>query len=371
MHPSVTDALNGNIFVFHHPNDAHTDMRRHLRFWRWIFACAAAAPIAFVVLFTLYGWANGFAVGSGLMHLFEGYEVVDFNPDVPDVDWHRVSWLGDIEHRELTESSGLAASNVTDDVLWSMNDSGDGANIFALSTSGSHLGTWTVDLPDPFDWEAMDSFVLDGVPYLLIADVGDNLRWRPELTVVVVREPNVAEGEGLLPVEWSVRYSYPDGYRDCEAVAVDPDRREVLLLSKRRFPSELFRIPLQAEDAVVASKLAELTHLPRPTQQDIDEDPNGGEYRHMPSGMDLAGERLLITTYKHAFIYQRSAPDEMPLRVPLPSLGQREAIAFARGRDDVAYITKERSKGVGIADVFMIELPASAQTPPAVSSVEQ
>ena len=299
---------------------------------------AAAACAAALLGFALVGWSNGFAVGSALVHLFETLPTSDQNPKLADIEHHEVSWLGNIENRELAESSGLAASNVEAGVLWSMNDSGSGPEIFAFTTGGAHLGTWTIEMEEPVDWEAMDSFTLDGTPYLLVADVGDNFRWRPTLSFVVVEEPQLSTAGAAIPVAWSASFSYPEGYRDCEAVAVDEAAREVLLVSKRRHPSEVYTLPLRPEGHVTARKIAALTHLPRPTALDLEEDPHGGIYRHMPSGMDLDGDKLIITTNQHAYLYDRRDLTRAPLRVQLPSVGQREAIAFSHHEPDVAFM---------------------------------
>ena len=163
-----------------------------------------------------------------------------------EIPWSQARWLGDIEDPRLNESSGLAASNYVTDVLWSINDSGDGPNIFALSTAGKALGRWQIDMDKPTDWEAMDAFSIDGKGYLLIADVGDNFARRKSVSFLVVEEPGLeADQEQPLPVAWQVDFSYPDGPTDSEAVAVDPALERVLILTKRTFPNELYWVPLR------------------------------------------------------------------------------------------------------------------------------
>lgn len=44
------------------------------------------------------------------------------------------------------------------------------------------------------------------------------------------------------------------------------------------------------------------------------------------------------------------------MRVPLPSVGQREALSFGPGGSSMAYITRERRGGVGVADLYRVEL---------------
>ncbi|MEC8350227.1 MAG: hypothetical protein VXZ41_09925, partial [Pseudomonadota bacterium] len=65
------------------------------------------------------------------------------------IAWSQVRWSGDIQDPGLNESSGLAASNYQQNLLWSINDSGDGPNVFAMSTKGEALGRWQVDTATP------------------------------------------------------------------------------------------------------------------------------------------------------------------------------------------------------------------------------
>src|SRR5688500_19736049 len=61
------------------------------------------------------------------------------------LDYERPVTVGRIESNEITESSGLAASLCQSDVLWTHNDSGDDAFIFAINSQGkigrAHVGT--------------------------------------------------------------------------------------------------------------------------------------------------------------------------------------------------------------------------------------
>ncbi len=46
---------------------------------------------------------------------------------------------GNIKSKDITESSGLAAPRCQNNVLWTHNDSGDDAFIFAINTAGDNL----------------------------------------------------------------------------------------------------------------------------------------------------------------------------------------------------------------------------------------
>ena len=352
---------------------------------RWlagVAVVAGAAFVGFIALFSAYGFSQGFDVASGLKHLLaEDFDAAEAQRAFEDVPWQRVSWVADIESRALNESSGLAASNLHEGVLWSINDSGSGPAIYAMDLEGRDLGVWPVETEQAVDWESMDAFVWQDTSYLIIGDTGDNFRWRREVQFLVVEEPaDLAAAGAALPVAWRVTFSYPQGYRDSEALAVDAANEQVYVLSKRRHPPQLFRLPLRADAPVVAEYVRTLTDFPRPMAWEIEED-DGQIYRHTPVGMDLANGRLLIATYKHAYVYLIDALEQPPLRIRMPSVGQREAVSFASGRDDVAFVSRERSKGRGVADLFMIEFAldpsdsasvrASARTLPEAIAAEQ
>ena len=77
---------------------------------------------------------------------------------------------------ELVEASGLVASRDRDGVLWSHNDSGGKAELFALGLDGSDLGRLELTGAQAVDWE--DIALLPGVDgssdLLFAADIGDN-----------------------------------------------------------------------------------------------------------------------------------------------------------------------------------------------------
>src|SRR5262249_25920895 len=51
---------------------------------------------------------------------------------------------GDINTTAIDEDSGLAASRVNSNVLWTHNDSGDTSRVFAINTNGQLLGTYNL-----------------------------------------------------------------------------------------------------------------------------------------------------------------------------------------------------------------------------------
>ncbi len=281
-----------------------------------------------------------------------------------------VQWMGQIESRRLDESSGLAASQHYEDILWSINDSGSDAELFALTIRGEHVGRWSINLPTPSDWEAMDSFQWRGKNYLLLADIGDNFATRGSVSYTILAEPDARtlKNDAVLQPLITQHFVYPNGPRDSEAIAVDTERGEILVLSKRTKPPELYRLPLSfvaanespsqhsASEAITATYVTSLRGFVAPTRAEVDLYGGFWEYLVMPTGMSIANDRLLVTTPEHAYLFDRTNLAQPPIRIMLPFAGQREAIAFAKDRSDRAYVSHERRYGLRAADIYRVSI---------------
>lgn len=320
-----------------------------------------------VVVVTIFDAFSDLHVWRGLVNLARPHPpAVASNPGLPQLTGHRVSWVTDIHDQRISESSGLTVSALHSGVLYTVNDSGNDPILFALDESGHTLAELGLPITAA-DIEAMDAYADADGAHILVADVGDNLRWRPHIWLHVFAEPAVLNDQQL-HLSRSIQVSLPNGPRDIEAVAIDRPRNRVLLLSKRHYPPELFSIPLSASGAVTAMQLQDFPNWPRPTELDLERNATGGQYKYMPGGMDIAGQHLLITTYKPLLLIDLAQPQEPPRWIDMPEIGQREAISFIDGSDRVALFTRERSRTKGYADVFRIELPANLAAHTAASA---
>ncbi|HEX5694679.1 MAG TPA: hypothetical protein VFY00_08700, partial [Arenimonas sp.] len=222
--------------------------------------------------------------------------------------------------------------------FWAINDSGNSAQLHLMDGRGQHRGSVAVAGVANIDWEDLASFELDGKPYLLVADTGDNGGLRRDLVLHVFEEPTDLASPPKLA--WSLRFRWPDGPRDCEAVAVDPKRGEVLLLSKKRVPPELFRLPLRpdGDKEAVAELIGTLPGIEQPDAGDLRRSPIYGRYRAQVTGADLSpnGRVLAVLNYRSVHFLVRPANgdwgpvlQEKPSHLTLPWMPQAEAIAFA------------------------------------------
>jgi len=323
----------------------------------------AALP---VLLFIGYGLWRGHDVIGAFHYAFASHP----DPEIEDreIPVHvplRVEWMGNLESLALDEASGLATSPRRDDLLWAHNDSGGAHDLFAFDLRGRDLGSVRIDDSRLGDWEDMASFELDGRSYLLVGDVGDNFHWRRVLELHVIEEPELPLQASRASPAWTIRFSYPDGARDCEALAVDVAAEQVLLLTKRGLPPELYRVPLRAgadpDQVWVAERVAVLDSLPRPSARDLLIDPDFGLYRSQPTGFDLSADLAVVVTYGDAYVYPRRANEpwervfeRLPRRVELPHEFQREAGAMTPS-GDALFVTTERDER-GAAALFRIEL---------------
>lgn len=218
--------------------------------------------------------------------------------------------LPELRSAVLTELSGLAVSRREPARLWAVNDSGNAASLVALNGRSEVVGVVPVQDGDNHDWEDLASFELDGRPWLLIADTGDNFSLRSEVALILLPEPRPSD-PGVRP-ERVIRFRYEDGPRDCEAVAVDAPRRRVLLADKGRTPAGLYELPLEGADEVrIARRIGEfpeLVHTPLPRVPTL----GGLRGRGTPTAMSLSadGRRLAVLTYLTLSLFERGAKED-------------------------------------------------------------
>lgn len=147
----------------------------------------------------------------------------------------------------ITEASGLAASRDNPRVVWTHNDSGGAANLYALGRRAGLKATLPLSGAANIDWEdiAWGPGPEGSADWLYAADVGDNDAVRSSIRVYRTAEPNLAgysDGALLAPSPTtSVELTYPDGARDAEALIVDPKSNDLYLITKRESRSRIYR----------------------------------------------------------------------------------------------------------------------------------
>jgi hypothetical protein len=157
----------------------------------------------------------------------------------------------------LPESSGLAASLRHPGVLWTHNDSGHPAQLFAIGADGRTVATVRVAGAPATDWEAVAAYRgSDGRAMIAVADIGDNAAARASVSIVVLAEPELRSA--TVRPERVIRLTYPGGATDAEALLVDPDGRRAFVVSKGLLGCDLYEVPATAWTARSATAQAVL-----------------------------------------------------------------------------------------------------------------
>ena len=266
-----------------------------------------------------------------------------------------------VESTGLNEISGLAASHRNDGIFWTHNDSGAAPELHAINREGKTVATLAITNATARDWEDISSFELNGEPWLLIADVGDNGSIRDDTVLYLLPEPALSLGPNVekisAPATRTLKFSFEDGPRDCEGVAVCPNTCEILLISKRTEPPVLYTLPLLEKDIdrsqpLVAKRISPLVGVVPPTSIERAIPGRLGQYRSNVTAFDLAPDSsaAVVLTYGNIWLYRRGRFDSwakalsrQPERIPVRGLPQAEALCFSPDSSEL-WITTESTR---------------------------
>ena len=245
--------------------------------------------------------------------------------------------LGTVRDPAISESSGLAASRRNPGMLWTHNDSGDKPLVFCLDLQARSCGVWLVTGADAFDWEDMAAGPgpRAGQPYLYLGDIGDNIDQRTEIVVYRIPEPTAPGGDvdGTLvspastaPAE-ALRFKYPDGPHNAEALLVHPESGDLYIVSKDAQSAKVYKAAAPLEPAKVVTMVQVGTIR-------LGTGPRGLE---TITGADISpdGRRVALSTYTQGYELEVPAGavfDDVWAQRPVPvALGARlqgEAVAY-------------------------------------------
>jgi hypothetical protein len=175
---------------------------------------------------------------------------------------------GRIESKDIKEASGLAVSKCQPGVLWTHNDSGDDAFIFAISTTGKNLGTWKINGATNQDWEDIATIkTANGECRIYIGDIGNNGKDKGSGTIYRVKEPKVdgstqsSDRKAPLVIDSfeAMQYSL-DTKSDAESLLVHPETGDIYILTKRREgPSSVYKLAPNFGQVVTGTRIAEIS----------------------------------------------------------------------------------------------------------------
>jgi hypothetical protein len=269
-----------------------------------------------------------------------------------------------LESKELDEVSGIQSGE--GGVFFLHNDEGS-PSIFVADEDGRHLGKLTIRDAKNRDWEDISRIPGESGALLVLGDTGDNKARYKSIKLYFVAEPQPsASGTYAIEVDLlhKLKVRYPDGPRDCEAMAYDPASNMILFLTKRDHPPRLYGLPV--EEALQAGK-AELQYLGEvpgfrpPTMADLLTSKKRGPWVSQPTGMDISsdGRRAAVITYRSLYLFERAEGEtwaEAFQKAPLEFVGppglHDEAVTFGFDASDV-YVSTERRP----TPIYKLKLP--------------
>jgi hypothetical protein len=251
-------------------------------------------------------------------------------------------WTGDgaevvtrLADPRIVESSGLALSRRHPGVIWTHNDSGDQARLFAVGPDGRTRAVLTLAGVEARDWEAVAAGRDDrGRPALFAGDIGDNNDVWAEVAVYRVTEPAVLRDATVPSVRYRLRYA--DGPRNAEALLVDPRSNRLYVATKAESGGGLYRAPARLDPAGI-NVLERIAPVP-PVVTD---------------GAFLPGGRgFVLRDYQQAHVFTKPGRRVGSFDLPLQFQGESLAVT-ADGRSLLV-----GSEGPG-SEIWRVPLPAS------------
>lgn len=255
--------------------------------------------------------------------------------------------LGKLNSSLLTEVSGITSYSHENGYFWVHNDSGDKSQVYLIDSLANLKTTIILDGIRLIDCEDIARVELNGGSYLLLADIGNNLKKRETLTIYMFPEPKVDFGKEILSIDKAkikqISIRYADKPRDAEAIFVDPLAKEVFIVSKRDFQATVFSFPLEQIGKSSVITLHPKSQLPFTFVTAAD--------------MSFDGKFILIKNLSTIFMWERKAGEDViqtlgkPFKqIPYQIEAQGEAICFDVERP-YFYTLSERPLGL---DAYLI-----------------
>ena len=268
----------------------------------------------------------------------------------------------------IAESSGLASGS-SPGTLFTHNDSGDEARVFAVGDDGRTRTTYVLPGVDARDWEDIargpDE---DGRSSLWIGDIGDNNATRDRgILVHRVLEPEPTDQESVTTeAPTSFRLRYPDGPGDAEGLLVHPRTGRLYVIGKPLAgPAQVYAAPqpLDPDGPNLLERVAEA----RVDRTGTPGGPGIGSLAQLlVTAADLSpdGSRVAVRTYTDLYEWSVQGDDVAgafagePVVTPLPATEQGEGLTYTA--DGTAVLVSSEGAGTPVH-----RLVRTAPSPPA------
>jgi hypothetical protein len=252
----------------------------------------------------------------------------------------------------------LAVSTLNPTRLWTHNDSGDTARLFALNpprngkcSTGGVLQLRGIDAFDAEDLAPGPNHTL------WLADIGDNIGQRKRIVLDRAAEPaTISPTMSVDPQQFS--FAYPDVAHDAEALLISPRTGQVVVVTKGSSSKpRIYAAPGRPAATTGPAPAAPQRLI---SGGELNAPGAGGTFQAITGGsVSPDGRVVVLRTYLDAYIYSVPGDDlvaalqGVPRQINLPSQPQGEGVAFAA--DGQAILLS--SEGV---DTPILRLPRSS-----------
>lgn len=149
------------------------------------------------------------------------------------------------------EISGIASSRLHPGLLYMHEDSGNPPALFVYNQQGVYKGLFRLSGINNRDWEdiAIGPGPVEGVSYIYVGDIGDNNSTRGSLRIYRFPEPSLPDTTSAEPFVVFIddfdiiEFEYPDGPRDAEALMINPQTKELIVITKKEPRVHVYSIP--------------------------------------------------------------------------------------------------------------------------------
>lgn len=240
----------------------------------------------------------------------------------------------------IEETSGIADSKTAPGFLWAHEDSGNPAQLHLIGHDGIVAKKVFLKGIKNRDWEDM---ALAG-NQLFLADIGDNNKKQTSYTIYQFTEP-APSSDTVFTIQ-QIRFRYPDGPHDAEALLIDPVTNAILIITKQDDPSRIYKItpPFKYNAIDTAQLVGNLSFTGA-----------------LSAALAPDGTEAILKTYSGLYYYSQkngealeSMLQQQPVNVPYKIEPQGEAVTFAN--DNSGFFTLSE-KGFSNAAVNLYFYP--------------
>ena len=220
----------------------------------------------------------------------------------------------------IDEASGIADSKANPGYLWVEQDSGNPNDIALLSQTGQLLKKINIRSAVNRDWEDITSGngPTSGTNYLYIAETGDNNKAYSDYSIIRFPEPSASIDT---VTTWDeLKFTYPDGSHDAEAILVDNNSKDIYIITKTDIASRIYKLSYPQSTSSVST----VTYLGSLSFSGV-----------TSAASSVAGDELLIKTYTSLSYWKRNKNESIedalkrePVTLNYQVEPQGEAVCF-------------------------------------------